>query len=109
MLNVAIVGDAVRPGAVQQAPVGQGQDLFGRQRVTAIFAQGLLRRQALHHRLIAVNDGRQQARLALEPDLIKIVLQLAADPQVINKQMRAGRQRLLVQANVAVSIGLDDG
>ena len=81
---------------MDQTPVRQGQYLFRRQRVLAILPKGLLRRQALGHRLVAVNRHRQDARLALEPQLVEIFLQLAADPQIVNQNIAVGREGLLV-------------
>ena len=81
---------------MDQAPVRQGQHLFRRQRILTILPKGLLRRQALGHRLVAVNRHRQDARLALQPQLLEIFLQLAADPQIVNQNIAVGREGLLV-------------
>lgn len=81
---------------MDQAPVRQGQHLFRRQRILTILPERLFRRQALGHRLVAVNRHRQDARLALQPQLVEIFLQLAADPQIVNQNIAVGREGLLV-------------
>ena len=54
------------------------------------------------------NNGKQTA-LALQPDLIQIVLDLAANAQIVNQKMSVLRQPLLMQADMAVRIDVDDG
>lgn len=81
---------------MDQAPVRQGQHLFRRQRILTILPKRLFRRQALGHRLVAVNRHRQDARLALQSQLVEIFLQLAADPQIVNQNIAVGREGLLV-------------
>ena len=97
-----------QPGIVQQAPVRQRQYLFCRQRITAVFTDWLLSRQAFSHRFITMNEHRQQSALALQPKLVNIVLNLTANTEVINQNMCAIRQRLLMQADMAVGIHIDD-
>lgn len=99
----------LRPvGEVQQTPVSQRQDLFCRQRIAAVFTERLLRRKAFRHSLITMDDNRKQAALALQPDLIEIVLDLAANAQIVNQDMAILRQSLLVQADMAVRIDVND-
>lgn len=55
-----------------------------------------------------MDDNRKQAALALQPDLIEIVLDLAANAQIVNQDMAILRQSLLVQADMAVRIDVND-
>lgn len=68
----------------------------------------LLSRRAFSHRFITMNEHRQQSALALQPKLVNIVLNLTANTEVINQNMCAIRQRLLMQADMAVGIHIDD-
>lgn len=99
---------AFQPGIIQQAPVRQRQYLFSRQRITAIFTDWLLSCQTFSHRFITMNEHRQQSALALQPKLVNIVLNLAANTEVINQNMCTIRQRLLMQSDMAVGIHIDD-
>lgn len=92
---------------MQQTPVGKRQYLLRRQRVTAVFAEGLLGRQTLRHRLITMDSHRQNAPLALQPQLIQILLQLAADAQIVNQNIAIDRQRLLMETNMAIAVRVD--
>ena len=56
-----------------------------------------------------MDHHRQQAALTLEPDLVQIVLDLAANAQIVNQDMAILRQPLLMQADMAVRIDVDDG
>lgn len=56
-----------------------------------------------------MDDNRKQTTLALQPDLIQIVLNLAANAQIVNQKMSVLRQPLLMQADMAVRIDVDDG
>lgn len=93
---------------MQQTPVGQRQYLLRRQRVLPVLSERLLRRQTLRHRLITMDGHRQNAALALQPQLIQILLQLAADAQIVNQNIAIDRQRLLMQANMAVAVRMHD-
>ena len=55
-----------------------------------------------------MNEHRQQSALALQPKLVNIVLNLAANTEVINQNMCTIRQRLLMQSDMAVGIHIDD-
>ena len=55
-----------------------------------------------------MNEHRQQSALALQPQLVNIVLNLAANAEIINQYMRASRKCLLMQSDVAVGINIDD-
>lgn len=55
-----------------------------------------------------MDDNRKQAALALQPDLIEIVTDLAANAQIVNQDMAILRQSLLVQADMAVRIDVND-
>ena len=56
-----------------------------------------------------MDDNGKQTALALQPDLIQIVLDLAANAQIVNQKMSVLRQPLLMQADMAVRIDVDDG
>lgn len=53
-------------------------------------------------------DNRlQQLTMALQPDLIQVILHLAADTEIVNQDVCARRQRLLMQAYMAVGVRPD--
>ena len=55
-----------------------------------------------------MDNNRQQATLALQPNLVEIVLDLAVDAKIVNQQMGIRRQRLLVQTDMAIRIHIHD-
>lgn len=56
-----------------------------------------------------MDDNGKQTALALQPDLIQIVLDLAVNAQIVNQKVSVLRQPLLMQADMAVRIDVDDG
>lgn len=56
-----------------------------------------------------MDDNGKQTALALQPDLIQIVLDLAANALIVNQKVSVLRQPLLMQADMAVRIDVDDG
>ena len=55
-----------------------------------------------------MDNNRQQTALALQPNLIEIVLDLAVDAKIVNQKMGICGQRLLVQTNMAIRIHIHD-
>ena len=56
-----------------------------------------------------MDHHRQQAALTLEPDLVEIVLDLAANAQIVDQNMGIGRHRLLMQTDMTIRIYVRDG
>lgn len=71
--------------------------------------RGLFGREALRHRFVTMDHHRQQAALTLEPDLVEIVLDLAANAQIVDQNMGIGRHRLLMQTDMTIRIYVRDG